>query len=99
MTHISIVLDCIIKISPELRKRKVGRKMSREDKIEMEGVCVKSLKGAKFDVELIDNGHHVTCTLAGRLMKNSIRVLQGDRVTVEISPYDLTKGIITWRNR
>ncbi len=73
--------------------------MSREDKIEMEGVCVKALKGAKFDVELVDNKHHVTCTLAGKLMKNSIRVLQGDRVTVEISPYDLTKGIITWRNR
>ena len=73
--------------------------MSKADKIEMEGVCVKTLKGAKFDVELIDNGRHVTCTLAGRLMKNSIRVLQGDRVTVEISPYDLTKGIITWRNR
>lgn len=73
--------------------------MSREDKIEMEGVCVKALKGAKFDVELVDNGHIVTCTLAGKLMKNSIRVLQGDRVTVEMSPYDLTKGIITWRNR
>lgn len=73
--------------------------MAKADKLEMEGVCVKALKGAKFDIELTDNGHHVTCTLAGRLMKNNIRVLQGDHVTVEISPYDLTKGIITWRTK
>lgn len=68
------------------------------DKFEMEGVVTKLLKGTKFEVTL-DNGHIVTCTLSGKLRINYIKLLLGDHVTVNISPYDLSKGIITWRNK
>lgn len=73
--------------------------MSNEDKIELDGTCTKAIKGAKFEVEIDGNNHKVICTLAGKLMKNSIKIIPGDRVTVHISPYDLSKGIIVWRFR
>lgn len=72
--------------------------MSNEDKLEMDGVVTKKLKGSFFEVEL-ENNMKVTCTISGRLNINKIRILPQDKVTVAISPYDLTRGIITWRNK
>ena len=69
------------------------------DKIEMEGIVTKVLPGTKFIVTLLDNGMEVTCTISGKLRKNYIRILLDDKVTVQISPYDLTRGIITWRTK
>ena len=66
--------------------------------IEIEGVVQDVLPNAVFRVEL-DNGHEVTAHLSGKLRLNFIRVGAGDRVTVELSPYDLTRGRITWRGR
>jgi len=72
--------------------------MSKEDVIEVEGVVVESLKNAVFEVKL-QNGYKVLAHIAGKLRMNNIQVLPGDRVTVEISPYDLTKGRIIWRSK
>ena len=72
--------------------------MSKEDKLEVEGTVTKKLKGSFFEVEL-ENGMKVTATLSGKLNMNKIRILPNDRVTVAISPYDLTRGIITWRHK
>ena len=72
--------------------------MARDDKIEMSGKVVDVIKGGKFIVEF-ENNCKVTATLSGRLRSNFIRILRGDMVTVQISPYDLTKGIITWREK
>jgi translation initiation factor IF-1 len=72
--------------------------MSKEDLIEMEGIVSDSLPNAMFRVEL-DNGFKVLTHLAGKLKKNYIKVLPGDRVKVELTPYDLTKGRITFRLR
>ena len=71
--------------------------MASNDKMEFEGTVVEVNKGAKFKVKLKDNNMLVDCTLSGRLRMNYIKIIQGDRVTVSISPYDLTRGIITWR--
>lgn len=70
-----------------------------DDKIEVTGRVTKNLKGDKFVVTVDENGMEVTCTMAGKLRKNKIRILVDDQVTIKISPYDLTKGIITWRDR
>lgn len=70
--------------------------MSKEDVIEVEGKVVESLPNAMFEVEL-DNGHKVLAHISGKLRMNFIRILPGDKVTVELSPYDLTRGRITWR--
>ncbi len=70
----------------------------KKDTIEIEGVVQDVLPNAVFRVEL-DNGHEVTAHLSGKLRLNFIRVGAGDRVTVELSPYDLTRGRITWRGR
>jgi translation initiation factor IF-1 len=72
--------------------------MAKEDHIEMEGTVVETLPNTMFRVEL-DNGHVVTAHISGKMRKNYIRILTGDRVTVEMTPYDLTKGRITYRNR
>ncbi|WP_218080851.1 translation initiation factor IF-1 [Anthocerotibacter panamensis] len=72
--------------------------MSKEDLIEMEGTVSDSLPNAMFRVSL-DNGFVVLTHLAGKLKKNYIKVLPGDRVKVELTPYDLTKGRITFRLR
>lgn len=68
-----------------------------DDKIELDGVVSKVLKGTKFEVELACNGNKVICTMSGKLRINKIKILQGDKVTVAISPYDFGKGIIIWR--
>jgi len=70
--------------------------MSKEDQIEMEGVIADVLPNTMFRVKL-ENGHIVTCHISGRMRKNYIRILTGDRVKVEMTPYDLTKGRITYR--
>ena len=70
--------------------------MSKEDVIEVEGKVVEALPNAMFQVEL-DNGHKILAHISGKLRMNFIRILPGDRVTVELSPYDLTRGRIKWR--
>ena len=72
--------------------------MSKEDVIEIEGVVVEKLPNAMFKVEL-DNGHQVLAHISGKLRKNFIRILPGDKVTMELSPYDLSKGRIIWRDK
>ncbi|MBQ7035180.1 MAG: translation initiation factor IF-1 [Clostridia bacterium] len=70
--------------------------MSKEDMIELEGVVVEAMPNANFMVEL-DQGHKIHAHISGKLRMNYIKILPGDRVTVEMSPYDLTKGRIIWR--
>ncbi|GAP09817.1 bacterial translation initiation factor 1 [Bellilinea caldifistulae] len=69
-----------------------------EDKIQVEGTIVEALPGTQFRVRL-DNGHEVLAYLSGRMRKYYIRILLGDRVRVEMSPYDLTRGRIVYRQR
>ena len=70
--------------------------MSKEDVIEMEGTVIEPLPNAMFRVEL-QNGHKVLAHVSGKIRMNYIRILPGDRVKVELSPYDLTRGRITYR--
>ena len=70
--------------------------MSKEDVIEFEGVVEEILPNTSFKVRL-SNGHVITAYISGRLRMNYIKILEGDKVKVEMSPYDLTKGRITWR--
>ena len=72
--------------------------MSKSDVIEIGGVVVEKLPNTMFKVEL-ENGHQVLATISGRLRQNFIRILPGDTVTMELSPYDLTKGRIIWRDK
>jgi translation initiation factor IF-1 len=72
--------------------------LSKEDVIEVEGVVVESMPNAMFRVEL-ENGHQILAHISGKLRMNFIRILVGDKVTVEMSPYDLDKGRITWRTK
>ena len=72
--------------------------MAREDHIEMEGVVVDTLPNTMFRVEL-ENGHVVTAHISGKMRKHYIRILTGDKVKVELTPYDLTKGRIVYRSR
>ena len=70
--------------------------MPKDDVIEFEGTVVEAMPNATFKVKL-PNGHIVTAQLSGKLRMNYIRIVPGDRVTIEVSIYDLTKGRITWR--
>ena len=72
--------------------------MSKEDVIEAEGRVVEVMPNATFKVQLA-NGHIVIAYLSGKLRMNYIRIREGDKVTIEMSPYDLTKGRITWRSK
>ncbi|HSQ70038.1 MAG TPA: translation initiation factor IF-1 [Steroidobacteraceae bacterium] len=72
--------------------------MSKEDAIQMEGKVVETLPNTTFRVELA-NGHIVTAHISGKMRKHYIRILRGDTVTVEMTPYDLTKGRIVYRGR
>ena len=72
--------------------------MSKDDVIEIEGTVVESLPNAMFQVELA-NGHKILAHISGKLRMNFIRILPGDKVTVGMSPYDLSKGRITWRSK
>ncbi len=72
--------------------------MAREENIEMEGTIVETLPNTLFRVKL-DNGHVVTAHISGKMRKNYIRILTGDKVTVQLTPYDLSKGRIVFRAR
>lgn len=72
--------------------------MSKEDVIEVEGTVIEAMPNAMFSVELA-NGHRILAHISGKLRMNFIRILPGDKVTVEMSPYDLDKGRITWRSK
>jgi translation initiation factor IF-1 len=72
--------------------------MSKEEAITMDGVVAETLPNTTFRVKL-DNGHVVTAHISGKMRKNYIRILTGDKVTVELTPYDLSKGRITFRAR
>jgi len=72
--------------------------VSKDDVIEAEGSVIEVLPGATFKVKLT-NGHVITAYLSGKLRMNYIKILEGDSVKIEMSPYDLTKGRITWRSK
>ena len=72
--------------------------MSKADVIEVEGTVVEKLPNAMFQVEL-ESGHKVLAHISGKLRMNYIKILPGDKVTIELSPYDLTKGRIVWRDK
>jgi translation initiation factor IF-1 len=72
--------------------------MSRSDAIEVDGIVVDKLPNAMFKVKL-ENGHEVLAHISGKLRMNYIKILPGDKVRIELSPYDLTKGRITWRDK
>lgn len=73
-----------------------GDILAKEDVIEVEGVVVESLPNTNFKVEL-ENGHQILAHISGKLRMNYIKILPGDKVKVELSPYDLTRGRIIWR--
>ena len=70
--------------------------MAKDDVLELEGTVKEALPNAMFKVEL-ENGHQILAHISGKLRMHFIRILPGDKVTIEMSPYDLTKGRITWR--
>lgn len=82
------------RLSTQFPKEAVS--LSKEDVIELEGTVLEALPNANFQVELA-NGHKILAHVSGKLRMNYIRIVPGDKVTVEMSPYDLTKGRITWR--
>ena len=79
-------------------KTRRDRNLAKSDMIEVEGVVVESLPNTTFQVD-IGNGHTILAHISGKLRMNFIRSLPGDKVTVEMSPYDLTRGRITWRSK
>lgn len=72
--------------------------MAKDDVIELEGTVVESLPNTTFRVD-VGNGHIILAHISGKLRMNFIRILPGDKVTVQMSPYDLTRGRITWRSK
>jgi translation initiation factor IF-1 len=72
--------------------------LAKEDVIEVEGTVVESLPNTNFKVEL-ENGHQILAHISGKLRMNYIKILPGDKVKVELSPYDLSRGRITWRGK
>jgi translation initiation factor IF-1 len=72
--------------------------MAKEESIQMDGVVIETLPNTRFRVEL-ENGHVVTAVISGKMRKHYIRILTGDTVTVELTPYDLSKGRIVYRAR
>lgn len=72
--------------------------MAKEDHIEMEGTVIETLPNTQFRVEL-ENGHVVIAHISGKMRKHYIRILRGDKVTLQLTPYDLSKGRIIYRNR
>ena len=72
--------------------------MSKDDVIEMEGKVIEALPNAMFQVEL-PNGHRIMAHISGKMRMKFIRIYPGDKVTIELSPYDLTRGRITWRSK
>ena len=83
---------CILEFFPR------GKNLAKEESIEVEGVVVESLPNALFRVEL-ENGHKILAHISGKMRMHYIRILPGDKVTVDMSPYDLTRGRITYRSK
>ena len=81
---------------PAFLPQQLGERMPKEDQIQMTGTVVDTLPNTKFRVEL-ENGHVITAHISGKMRKNYIKILTGDSVKVELTPYDLTKGRITFR--
>ncbi len=83
-----------------MRRKPTGRgnRLSKDDVIEMEGKVIEALPNAMFQVEL-PNGHRIMAHISGKMRMNFIRIYPGDKVTIELSPYDLTRGRITWRSK
>jgi translation initiation factor IF-1 len=79
-------------------KKKEESVLSKSDVIEVEGIVTDTYPNATFEVQL-ENGHKILAHISGKLRMNYIRILPGDKVTVELSPYDLSKGRITWRGK
>jgi translation initiation factor IF-1 len=84
--------------APTERLARQGVRLVKEEKIEVEGEVVEALPSTMFRVQ-VDEGHEVLTTISGEMRKNSIPILPGDRVKVELSPYDLTRGRVTYRYR
>jgi len=82
----------------DIGNRRSDYLMSKQDVIEVEGKVVEALPNAMFQVEL-ENGHRILAHISGKLRMNFIKILPGDKVTIELSPYDLTRGRITWRGK
>jgi translation initiation factor IF-1 len=99
---LSITCDHTAPVPHEKREQRLearGREQSlavKEEKIEVEGEVVEALPSTMFRVQ-VDGGHNVLATISGKMRKHYIRILPGDRVKVELSPYDLTRGRITFR--
>jgi translation initiation factor IF-1 len=81
-----------------MRAEAVGEDMAKKDVIEVMGTVVEAQPNAMFIVKL-ENGHQILAHISGKIRMNFIRILPGDRVKVELSPYDLTRGRITWRDK
>lgn len=90
-TAVSAILSC-----ENAKQIQGGTVRGKEDMIEVEGTVVETLPNAMFKVEL-ENGHQVLATVSGKIRMHYIRILPGDKVTVELSPYDLNRGRITYR--
>lgn len=86
------------RLQTDLKTSEVIARMAKEDCIEMEGEVIDTLPNTTFRVQL-ENGHVVTAHISGKMRKNYIRILTGDKVRVELTPYDLSKGRITYRAR
>ena len=92
-------MQCLLSLSKILsRLKKRNFILAKEEAIEMEGTVTESLPNTTFRVEL-ENGHSVIAHISGKMRKHYIRILTGDTVTVELTPYDLTKGRITYRGK
>jgi translation initiation factor IF-1 len=83
---------------PSRKQKEVCKDLAKDDMIELEGIVVESLPNTMFQVD-IGNGHTILAHISGKLRMNFIRILPGDKVTVQMSPYDLTRGRITWRSK
>ena len=90
--------DADVKPDVEVQVEDAEQPSSKSDKIEVEGTVVEPLPNAMFRVEL-DNKHQILAHISGRMRKFFIKILPGDKVTVELSPYDLTRGRITYRKK
>jgi len=91
-----MIICLMFSIYIDILPHRGGVSLAKDDVIEVEGTVVESLPNAMFQVEL-ENGHKVLAHISGKLRMNFIRILPGDKVTLELSPYDLTRGRITWR--
>jgi translation initiation factor IF-1 len=98
MGRIAVALSEFLRQNARLILRQERCRMAKEEQIEMEGEVIDTLPNTTFRVQL-ENGHIVTAHISGKMRKNYIRILTGDKVRVELTPYDLSKGRITYRAR